>query len=108
MLAVAVDLQCCGGLADDWQEDRRRVEANEIRRLGILEMSSRKVDGLVIAGDLNIVATQVPVELLEGSIKADGPHLNTARIFHLDRATDWTWDGRGTPFPSGMLDYQHP
>jgi len=29
-----------------------------------------------------------------------------AELYHPDRATTWTWDGRGTPFPSNTLDYQ--
>ncbi len=36
------------------------------------------------------------------------PHssLIPAEIYHLDGSTAWTWDGRGTPFPSSALDYQ--
>jgi hypothetical protein len=26
--------------------------------------------------------------------------------YHLDGSSTWTWDGRGTPFPSSTLDFQ--
>jgi hypothetical protein len=72
----------------------------------IQEVGNRKVDGLIVAGDLNNVASQIPIALLEGPVKAGNLHLETARVFHIDGLADWTWDGRGTPFPSGILDYQ--
>ncbi len=106
LLVVAVDLQCCGGETDDWQEYRRSIEAKEIRRLTILELSMRKVDGTILAGDLNAVATLDPVELLLGLRKAPQHRLLKAEILHLDGLSDWTWDGRGTQFTSSILDYQ--
>jgi len=27
-------------------------------------------------------------------------------IYHIDGSTHWTWDGRGTPYPSSALDRQ--
>ena len=32
--------------------------------------------------------------------------MSTAEIFHIDGESAWTWDGRGTPFSSSILDYQ--
>ena len=106
LLVVAVDLQCCGGETNDWQEDRRQVEAKHIRKLTNLERSIRKVDSVIIAGDLNSVGTPYPVWLLLGPDKASHLRLSTAEIFHLDGESSWTWDGRGTPFSSSILDYQ--
>ncbi len=106
LMVVSVDLQCCGGEAEDWQEDRRQLEAREIRRLTSQELSLRKVDGTVIAGDLNSVATPYPEQLLPGPLKTPSLRLSSAEIFHLNSEATWTWDGRGTPFPSSILDYQ--
>ena len=38
----------------------------------------------------------------------DTPHsgLIAAELYHRDGVATWTWDGRGTPFPSRALDYQ--
>jgi endonuclease/exonuclease/phosphatase family metal-dependent hydrolase len=106
LLVVSVDLQCCGGLEDDWQETRRQLEARVIRDLLGKELSQRKVDGIILAGDLNSVATNYPEEILAGSDKVQQTVLKIADVFHIDGVTDWTWDGRDTPFASGILDYQ--
>jgi endonuclease/exonuclease/phosphatase (EEP) superfamily protein YafD len=106
LLVVVVDLQCCGGAEDDWQEDRRQVEAREIRKLINQVLALRKVDATIIAGDLNTVGTRVPVELLLGLNKDQRPGLSEAEILHFGGQANWTWDGRGTPFPSSILDYQ--
>jgi endonuclease/exonuclease/phosphatase family metal-dependent hydrolase len=106
LLVVSVDLQCCGGASDDWQEYRRQVEARVIRELTDRELGLRKVDGFIIAGDLNDVGTNFPVQILLGPNKAPEQRLSEVEIYHLDGETDWTWDGRGTPFPSGVLDHQ--
>ena len=106
LLVVAVDLQCCGGAADDWQEFRRQLEAKVINRLINTEFSLRKIDAIVLAGDLNAVATNYPVELLMGGKKAPQNKLLHAEILHLDGSSTWTWDGRSTPFASSILDYQ--
>ena len=35
-----------------------------------------------------------------------GEELQAAKLFHPDNVTNWTWDGRNTPFPNGVLDFQ--
>jgi len=47
-----------------------------------------------------------PLVILAGPY--DEPHsgLIPVEIYHLDGSTSWTWDGRGTPFPSRALDFQ--
>ena len=106
LLVVATDLQCCGGEINDWQEDRRQVEAREIRRLTNQALSKSRADAVIIAGDLNTVATPSPVLLLLGPYMVPHHGLLAAEIFHLDGESAWTWDGRGTPFQSSILDYQ--
>jgi endonuclease/exonuclease/phosphatase family metal-dependent hydrolase len=106
LLALTTDLQCCGNGPASWQEDRRQVEAREIRRRIIAALKRTQVDGIVFAGDLNLVAGPLPL------IYASGPHpdphadLIAAELRHLDGTETWTWDGRGTPFPSAKLDVQ--
>lgn len=106
LLVVAVDLQCCGGERNDWQEYRRQIESREIRKRANLAMQKGRVDGAVIAGDLNTVGTPYPVLLLLGPYRPPHFGLLAAEILHLDGEESWTWDGRGTQFPSSILDYQ--
>jgi hypothetical protein len=106
LLVVITDLQCCGDGPDSWEELRRRVEANEIRRLIGQVLKRIPVDGIVFAGDFNLVESTFPMALLTGPYPL--PHLSLipAELYHPDGVATWTWDGRGTPFPSDTLDYQ--
>lgn len=106
LLAVVADLQCCGDGPESWQEFRRRVEAREIRRLIRQVLQRSSVDGIVLAGDFNMVNSTFPIALLAGPYPLPHSGLIPAELYHSDGATTWTWDGRRTPFPSNTLDYQ--
>jgi len=106
LLAVVADLQCCGGGPDSWQEYRRRVEAREIRRLIRQVLERESVDGVVFAGDFNLVNSTFPMSILTGAYPSPHSGLIPAEAYHADGVTTWTWDGRETPFPSNTLDYQ--
>ncbi len=106
LLVVITDLECCGDDPASWEELKRREEAKEIRRLIRQVIARTPVDAIVLAGDFNLVSTPVPLVLMTGPY--DRPHsgLVAADLNHRDGLATWTWDGRGTPFPSRMLDYQ--
>ncbi len=106
LLVVAADLECCGDDPANWAELKRRVEAKEIRRVIRHVVERTPVDGIVLAGDFNLVSTTIPLVLMTGPY--DTPHsgLIAAELYHRDGVATWTWDGRGTPFPSRALDYQ--
>lgn len=106
LLVVIADLQCCGDGPESWQEFRRRVEAREIRRLIRQVLTRVKVDGIVLAGDFNMVNSTFPMALLTGPYPQPHSGLVPAELYQADGATTWTWDGRDTPFPSNTLDYQ--
>ncbi len=105
LLVVVVDLQCCGDTPDSWQEERRLVETREIRRRVARVLSRTQVDGLIVAGDLNLVNTPVPLVILAGPYPAPHRGLLAAELTHLDGTETWTWDGRGTPYPSRPMDF---
>lgn len=106
LLTVIADLQCCGGDQDSWQEYRRRAEVREIRRLVRQVLRRTVVDGVVVAGDLNVVNGPLPLVLLAGPYTPRHPGLIAAEVYQPDGLAAWTWDGRRTPFPSSTLDYQ--
>jgi len=106
LLVVIADLQCCGSSARGWQEYRRRVEAREIRRRVSQALMRTTVDGMVIAGDFNLVQGTEVLQILRAPYADPGAELAVAEPVHPDGVSSWTWDGRGTPFPSGRLDYQ--
>ncbi len=105
VLLVAIDLQCCGNAPDSWQEDRRIVETREIRRRITQVLARTHVDALIVSGDLNLVNTPLPLMTLAGPYPAPHYGLLAAELTHLDGTETWTWDGRGTPFPSRPMDF---
>ena len=106
LLTIIADLQCCGNDQSSWQEYRRRAEAREIRRLIQQVLQRTSVDGIVIAGDFNLVNGPMPLVMLSAPSSPDDTGLITAQVYHPNSSASWTWDGRGTPFPSGTLDFQ--
>lgn len=106
LLVVITDLSCCGDGPESAQELGRRVEAREIRRLIQEVLTRTRVDGVIFAGDFNMVGSTFPMALLTGPYPPPHSGLIPAEIYHPDGVTTWTWDGRGTPFHSNTLDYQ--
>ena len=105
IIAIGVDLQCCGDSDGAWEEDRRHVEAREIRTLLDRVWTARSPDAVIVAGDFNAVRGLRPVNLLQGKHKRTELRLAIAEAKHANGVDDWTWDGRGTPFPSRPIDY---
>lgn len=97
LLLVSFDLQCCGDSPDSWEERRRQREAALIR--AAFDLTLADVDAAVVGGDANAVQGDAPLRLLS---EGRPPLLEVAAT--REDGSDWTWDGRGTPFPSGRLD----
>lgn len=106
LLVLIADLACCGDGPESWEEIRRRVEAREIRQLVRQILEHTTVNGIVFAGDFNLVESTFPMALLTGPHPPPHSGLIPAELYHPDGATTWTWDARETPFPSDTLDYQ--
>ncbi len=105
ILVVGLDLECCGDSADGPAEQRRQFEARAIRAAIDAVTARMRVDAILVGGDFNAVQGLAPIELLER-----GPSAKTTLTHPTPRhrgpdASDWTWDGRGTPFPSKQIDY---
>ena len=69
LLLVGLDLWARGNAPDSWEETRRRVEAAAIRdaitrTLGRLDSAKSPVDGVVVGGDMNLVAGRAPLDSL--------------------------------------------
>jgi endonuclease/exonuclease/phosphatase family metal-dependent hydrolase len=106
LLVVITDLQCCGDSPESWQEYRRQVEAREIRHRIEQVLERTEIDSLVIAGDFNLVNGNAAATLLKRPYTICSEDLSAAKLFHPDNDNNWTWDGRNTPFPNGILDFQ--
>jgi len=105
LLTVIFDLQCCGDDPGSWQEDRRRVEVREIRQRIRQVLERTRVDGIIVAGDFNLIHTGLPLLIMSGPYPPPYAGLIAAELYHSGSSKTWTWDGRGTPFPSRALDF---
>lgn len=105
IVVVGVDLQCCGDSDDSWEERRRMIEARAIRTLVDREWSARKPDAVIIAGDFNAVRGLEPVRAVQGIAGHPTRRLAISAAAHANGKDRWTWDGRGTPFPSRPIDF---
>lgn len=105
ILAVSFDMQCCGNDPGSWQEYRRRIEAREIRKLVLAVLQRTRVDGIVVAGDLNIVSTPLPLVILSNLNNQTYSNLSIAEVYQSD-GRSWTWDGRASQYPSRVMDFQ--
>jgi hypothetical protein len=103
LLVVGFDMQCCGDGPDSWQEGRRRIEAALVRSAIDAVLAALSVDAVLLGGDINAVNGPRPLEILRGD--GSGMPLAEVHITHRHSDETWTWDGRGTPFPNGRLDY---
>ena len=106
VLIVVTDLQCCGDTPQSWQESRRRFEASVIRDRIRGVLAREPVDALLLAGDFNLVTGAFTLSILGGPYAAPVGGAMPAEVYHDDGVSAWTWDGRGTPFPKGVLDFQ--
>lgn len=103
-LLVGVDLQCCGDSDDSIEEERRLVETRLIRTAMERVLADYPVSAIVVGGDFNTTRGRAPVALVQGPTQPADTHLRVVPAHHRNGKT-WTWDGRGTPFPSRKLDY---
>jgi len=101
ILFVLVGLTCCGH-DGSWEDTMRILEASLLseRIQNILE--EREVP-VIISGDLNLVGSVQPLNILRNS--KFPPLKSLDMLQHTDRAT-YTWRGlKNSPFGPGRLDY---
>lgn len=105
LLLVGVDLTCCGDSDDAWEEQQRMVEARVIRQALDQAWGQRQPDAVIVGGDFNAVRGRRPLGLVQGDPKSGSRFLKVAEARHANGRDTWTWDGRGTPYPSRPLDF---
>lgn len=105
LLAITLDLQCCGDGEASAEDRIRRMEAAAIRDGILRALEAGPYDGILIGGDFNLVGSKLPLRALLRGLDLDGSDLVRAEALQLDSVSDATWDeGRGR-FPPGRLDY---
>jgi len=104
LIVMSIHLKCCGRIGDE-SDLRRIVEAKAIRAAVQEAMRAEHADGIIIAGDFNLVGSRTPLDLLTGKIDREGLALNAVEPMQLDRRSNATWTDRREPFVPGRLDF---
>lgn len=92
----------------DSSEDRRRIaEARAINAVlkPVFENADAKPSVRVIGGDMNLVGSRPPLDVLRASLNNDASDLAVAKALVLGDRTVTTWRDPKTPFTPGRLDY---
>lgn len=105
VLFVGMDLQCCGKNPSEIQAQRRIYESYLLREAIETSVAQTQIDAVVVGGDFNAVTGRAPVEIVATPLRAGTPALSVAEATHRDGRSQWTWEGTGTPFPNGRLDF---
>lgn len=103
VLYVPVDLSCCGraGSAEDRARTIAAAALNEAIRAAL---EAGEADAAVVGGDLNLVGSTMPLEVLRAGLDSGGQDLRAANLVTPDRRTFSTWRSPG-PFAPGRLDW---
>ena len=108
VLATVLDLTCCEVQSGNLYEQQRQAETEAIAgRLGET-LRSHVVDGIVVAGDFNLVGTRRPLDALRLNLDPSGGDLAEVYSARLDGWATWTWTsapGAATRFARNQLDY---
>jgi exonuclease III len=104
VLAGSVHLKSRG--TKDSVEDRRRMaECRAINKAMSERAAASSPPIRLVAGDMNLVGSRPPIDLLRASIDTDGTDMSAAdAMVHGDQAY-YTWKDSGTPFTPGRLDW---
>jgi exonuclease III len=105
ILFAALDLACCGG-QDDVEDRLRRMQADAVRAAVRRTLDDDDaIAGVIVAGDLNLVGSALPLDILASDLDPAGADLAVAHALQLDGRTVATWRSPGQAFPPGRLDW---
>jgi len=110
VLACSTHLKCCGTAGSS--EDLRRLgEAGALNDRfaaiadAITAGEGRQIDARVIGGDLNLVGTRGPLDILAGGLSGSGRDLEPADTMILGQDVLYTWRNDRSSFAPGRLDW---
>ncbi|MBX3381621.1 MAG: endonuclease/exonuclease/phosphatase family protein [Phycisphaeraceae bacterium] len=103
-LIGAMHLKCCGAIGSN--EDALRVAEADVINQAMKQISrADAADIRVLGGDLNLVGSRVPLDVLRLDIDADGSDLAIADAIVLGDDWLYTWRDWNSGFSPGRLDW---
>lgn len=104
VLVTSTHLKCCGKTGD--RNDLKRIdEAQAIRRLLRTAQYNHSPAGLIVAGDLNLVGSNTPLEIIAHQNDLNASDLYVSNPVVVGDNTFTTWRSADQPFLPGRLDY---
>lgn len=104
LAAASVHLKCCGSSGS--AEDQTRIrEAGAINRSMSEALAIEPVAMRLIAGDMNLVGSRPPIDVIRNGLDVDGTDLAIAEAPVLGDAAYYTWREDGNAFTPGRLDF---
>lgn len=107
LLASGLDLVCCENRPDSFREQLRMAEASAIAEKIRAALKARPVDAAVVGGDLNLVSTRQPLEVLSVGMDPAGGNLEEDGGLRLRQPSNATThaDRSPSPYVQERLDY---
>lgn len=100
-IAEAMSLsQAIDGIANSLEQRRRRLE----QAMTTPAPTAIGIAGIIVGGDLNLVGSRVPLDVLTTDRRGDGA-LQAAELLQLDGSSNATWSDASSSFTPGRLDY---
>lgn len=104
IVVASTHLKCCGS-ATSAEDATRIAEASRIASTLGAAIRDDPTWVRVIAGDMNLVGTRTPLELISKGLDTDGSDLDVAPVRVLGDNATYTWVDWQTTFTPGRLDY---
>jgi endonuclease/exonuclease/phosphatase family metal-dependent hydrolase len=104
VLAGSTHLKCCG-FAGSEEDARRIAEAAAINNAYRTIAGATAPALRVIGGDMNLVGSRTPIDMLRASLDADGSDMDIAPALVLGDAAYYTWADDANNFSPGRLDW---
>jgi endonuclease/exonuclease/phosphatase family metal-dependent hydrolase len=93
------------GTKDSVEDRRRMAEARAVNAAFAANASAAAAQRRIMSGDLNLVGSRPPLDILRAGVDADGSDLApAAAMVHGDLAF-YTWQDDKSPFSPGRLDW---
>ncbi|MBN8599180.1 MAG: endonuclease/exonuclease/phosphatase family protein [Planctomycetes bacterium] len=103
-LIGAMHLKCCGAIGSN--EDNLRVAEVDAINQGMRQLSrADAADIRVLGGDINLVGSRIPLDVLRMDIDVDGSDLSPADPVVLGDDWLYTWRDWSSGFSPGRLDW---
>ena len=103
-LAGSIHLQCCGGVGGP-QDDTRIAQSAAINDEVDRIMASGNFAGVIMGGDLNLVGSETPLQMLIEGRDRNGDDAMIADGMQLDGRSAVTWSDATSRFTPGRLDW---